>query len=68
MIDTSGTALFTTDVSFSSPSAAAAVVRGRSASGPREWRVKGTRKSYADWQNEQLDIMAGIAADIPDDG
>lgn len=68
VIDTSGTALFTTDVSFSSPSAAAAVVRGRSASGPREWRVKGTRKSYADWQNEQLDIMAGIAADIPDDG
>ena len=64
VIDTSGTAFFTTDVSFSSPSAAAAVVRGRSASGPREWRVKGTRKSYADWQNEQLDIMAGISAEI----
>ena len=64
VIDSNGNAFFTTDVPFSSPSAAAAVVRGRSASGPREWRVKGTKKSYADWQNEQLDIVAAISAEI----
>ena len=52
-----GTATFSDDVPFKSPSAAAAVVLGRPSNGRSEWRVKGTRKTYADWQNEQLDAV-----------
>ena len=52
-----GTATFSDDVPFKSPSAAAAVVLGRSSNGRLEWRVKGTKKTYADWQNEQLDAV-----------
>ena len=52
-----GTATFSDDVPFKSPSAAAAVVLGRPSNGRLEWRVKGTRKTYADWQNEQLDAV-----------
>ena len=52
-----GHASFTDDVPFKSPSAAAAVVLGRPSNGRLEWRVKGTRKTYADWQNEQLDAV-----------
>ncbi|MFV8836533.1 GIY-YIG nuclease family protein [Aquisalimonas sp. APHAB1-3] len=43
---------FTKDHSFSSPSAAAAVVSGRNANGRTSWFVEGTRKSYSDWQDE----------------
>ena len=52
-----GTATFSNDVPFKSPSAAAAVVLGRSANGRTEWRVKDTNKTYADWQDEQLDVV-----------
>jgi Domain of unknown function (DUF4357) len=47
-------ARFTENYAFRSPSAAAAVVTGRPASGPAEWRVKGTRKTYKEWEAEQL--------------
>lgn len=57
--DSDGNASFTDDVPFKSPSAAAAVVLGRPSNGRLEWRVKGTRKTYADWQNEQLDAVKG---------
>ena len=46
---------FTQDYAFSSPSAAGAIVNGRSTSGPREWKLKGTTKTYADWEAEQLE-------------
>jgi hypothetical protein len=39
---------------FTSPSAAAAVVYGRASNGREAWCVKGTKKTYADWQEEQV--------------
>ena len=53
-------ALFQEDVSFKSPSAAAAIVLGRAANGRTEWKVKGTNKTYADWQNEQIEKVDAI--------
>ena len=41
---------FAADVVFASPSAAAAVVAGRSASGPLEWKVAETGQAYRDWR------------------
>lgn len=35
---------------FSSPSAAAAVVLDRNSNGRSEWKVKGSKQSYHDWQ------------------
>ena len=52
-----GTATFSDDVPFKSPSAAAAVVLGRPFTGRLEWRIKGTRKTYAVWQNEPSDAV-----------
>jgi hypothetical protein len=46
--------MFTVDVAFASPSAAAAVVAARSGSGPREWRVRRPGQSYRDWRAERL--------------
>lgn len=39
--------------SFSSPSAAAAVVLDRNANGRLEWKVKGASQTYHDWQQAQ---------------
>lgn len=39
--------------SFSSPSAAAAVVLDRNSNGRIEWRVKGSPQTYHDWQQAQ---------------
>jgi len=41
----------TEDTPFRSPSAAAAVMLGRSANGRTEWKVESTRQTYADWQD-----------------
>jgi hypothetical protein len=46
---------FTRPYVFASPSAAATIVSGRSANGRTEWKVQGSRKSYADWQTEGID-------------
>lgn len=46
--------IFSDDYAFSSPSAAAAVVSGRSANGRTSWVVEGTGKTYAAWQDAQL--------------
>lgn len=46
--------VFATDYAFSSTSAAGAIVNGRSSRGPTEWKVKGTSKTYRDWEIEQL--------------
>src|SRR5262249_18467571 len=40
---------------FASPSAAAAVVTGRSANGRNEWLTQGGRLTYGDWQREGVD-------------
>jgi len=46
--------IFTENYAFNSPSAAAAVVNGRPASGPMEWKVEGTRKNYKEWEAEEI--------------
>jgi hypothetical protein len=46
---------FISDVVFSSPSAAASIVAARSASGPREWKVKCTGQMYNDWKATALE-------------
>ena len=56
ILDTSKSpAIFLEDYAFSSPSAAAAVIVGRAANGRTEWKLKGTNKTYADWEAEQIE-------------
>lgn len=52
--------IFVNDYVFNSPSAASAVVLGRSSNGRVEWKVEGSNKSYADWQNEQIDASPEV--------
>jgi hypothetical protein len=52
---------FSDDFAFSSPSAAAAVVCGRSANGRTTWVVEGSGETYAAWQDRQLSA-AGVAS------
>ena len=49
---------FSDDYVFSSPSAAAAVVSGRSANGRISWMVEGSGETYAAWQDRQLNDSA----------
>lgn len=49
-----GSAIFKENYAFSSFSAASTVIQGRKAS-PREWKLKGTNTTYAEWEAEQLD-------------
>lgn len=51
----SKTMRFTHDQVFASPSAAAAVVAGRSANGRVEWKVRETGMSYGAWQSRGVD-------------
>jgi len=54
---------FTRNQVFASPSAAAAVVAGRSANGRVEWKVQGTGLSYGSWQSEGVDqALAEVAS------
>jgi hypothetical protein len=46
--------VFTRNYAFNSPSAAAAVINGRSTSGPAAWRLEGQDLSYRDWEARQL--------------
>jgi predicted GIY-YIG superfamily endonuclease len=50
-------AVFQEDVAFKSPSAASAMVFGRASNGRKEWRLKDTNQTYADWQNAQLSAL-----------
>lgn len=45
---------FTQSYAFNSPSAAAAVVKGRSTNGPLTWRVVGAGQTYREWEQENL--------------
>lgn len=44
--------VFTENYAFRSPSGAAAVVTGRTANGRKDWKLKGTSKTYDDWYAE----------------
>ena len=46
--------MFTCDYAFSSPSAASAVVLGRSDNGRKSWLLAGSKQTYGDWQTAQL--------------
>lgn len=54
---------FSRDHVFTSPSAAAAVLLGRSSNGRLEWRVQGSGASYGDWQARQIADIAPVEAD-----
>lgn len=51
--------VFTEDVTFASPSAAAAVVYGGNQNGRLAWRVKATGVTYKEWQETKLQ-QAGV--------
>ncbi|MDF9433130.1 GIY-YIG nuclease family protein [Chromohalobacter israelensis] len=53
--------VFNEDQSFSSPSAAAAVVSGRSANGRISWKAEGSGLTYGDWQDQQVSVAAETA-------
>jgi hypothetical protein len=50
---------FARDHVFASPSAAAAVVVGRSANGRNDWKVQGSGVSYGSWQIQGLEQSPG---------
>lgn len=54
-IISSDTYTFNQDHLFSSPSAAAAVILGRSSNGRRRWKQLGTDLTYEQWQQKQVD-------------
>lgn len=49
-----GLRVFTQNYAFKSPSAAAAVINGRSTSGPQHWRLEGEDITYKEWEARQL--------------
>lgn len=51
--------VFSKSYVFSSTSAAAAVVSGRPASGPKSWILEGTDQNYGDWEASQLQAVTG---------
>lgn len=53
------TLVFSRDVPFSSPSAAAAVIYGRNSNGRTAWRVKSTGQTLKDYQNQLADAAGG---------
>ena len=53
-----GTRVFSEDQSFSSPSAAAAVVSGRSANGRTSWKAEDSGLTYGEWQDRQVSAAA----------
>ena len=46
--------VFTQSYAFSSTSAAGAICRGAPTAGPVAWKIKGTKKTYRDWEAESL--------------
>jgi hypothetical protein len=46
---------FGEDVAFSSPSAAVAAVLARNGNGRTEWRIVGTKTTYAQWMRDKLE-------------
>lgn len=54
VLEGEGLRRFTDDFAFNSPSAAAAVVSGRSANGRITWVVEDTLQTYGDWQSQQV--------------
>lgn len=49
--------VFSDSYGFNSTSAAGAIVKGRATAGPTTWKVEGTKKTYRDWEADQLDAV-----------
>ena len=49
-----GNSRFIKDYAFSSPSAAGAIINGRSTNGRTEWKLVTDRRTYAEWENDQI--------------
>ena len=47
-------AIFTQNYAFPSPSAAGAMLNGRATNGQVEWKLKGTRKTYREWEAARI--------------
>ena len=54
--------VFAKDYAFGSPSAAAAVITGRSSNGQVLWHLKGHDLTYKDWEADQLAVTSTDAA------
>ena len=62
-------ATLTEDVAFSSPSAASAVILGRSDNGRMSWKLQGSQMTYAAWQEQQIhDLEQATPAAVGGDG
>ncbi len=48
---------FTENVSFPSPSAAAAVIKNRNTNGRTSWKIASTGQTLKDWQDAQLSVV-----------
>jgi hypothetical protein len=57
--DEPGFLVFTENVGFASPSAAAAVIYGGNQNGRRAWRLQQTGQTYKEWQDAELAAAAG---------
>jgi hypothetical protein len=51
--------IFAKPYPFSSPSAASAVILDRNSNGRIEWKVKGSKQSYHDWQQARAAKVGG---------
>ena len=58
LADDEKASVFKEDRVFGSPSAAAAIIAGRSANGRVEWKVSGSGLTYGEWQDRKLDESA----------
>lgn len=58
--DADGSRRFSEDYAFSSPSAAAAVVSGRSANGRKVWMVEDSVLTYGAWQEQIVNAVASV--------
>ena len=63
LVESDGTRIFNEDQSFSSPSAAAAVVSGRSANGRISWKAEGSGMTYGEWQDQQVSAAVNEAGE-----
>lgn len=54
LVEADGCKVFTSSYKFNSPSAAAAVIKGRMANGAKAWKIKGTQTTYKEWEAEDL--------------
>ncbi|WP_347903305.1 GIY-YIG nuclease family protein [Pseudomonas purpurea] len=60
-----GLRVFVDDYAFKSPSAAAAVILGRAASGRTAWLMESTGQTYAAWQEQQVAALKPAQPALP---